>query len=214
MKKAILLLAVLLLFSGCISQAGNTGTGIKGPAIAQKVGAADRNATTSGNESAAPPPQDAGTKNATATNIIASVAPPTPPVKQLPPPSLYGDIKALPASASGAVIVPLSEISTTMKKYSYDVNGTTVRFFVVLGSDGKVRAAFDACQVCYKAKKGYSQVNNNVRCNNCGRQFSIDELGTENKGAGCWPSYLPNEVNGSDVRVNVSDLQAGAFLFS
>jgi len=208
MKMIYALVAImLLLVSGCIAKAGNTETRTDGPAIAQKV-VANSNAPSS-TEKTVPESQVAETKNTT-----ASVAPPTPPVKQLPPPSLYGDVKALPASASGAVIVPLSEISTTMKKYSYDVNGTTVRFFVVLGSDGKVRAAFDACQVCYKAKKGYSQVNNNVRCNNCGRQFSIDDLGTENKGAGCWPSYLPNEVNGSDVRINVSDLQAGTFLFS
>jgi len=208
MKTIYAIIAILLLLvSGCIAQAGNTEKRTDGPAIAQKVVVANSNALSGIENTSAASQAVSGTKN-------TSVAPPAPPVKQLPPPSLYGDVKALPASPSGAVIVPLSELSTTMKKYSYDVNGTIVRFFAVLGSDGKVRTAFDACQVCYKAKKGYSQVSNNVKCNNCGRQFSIDDLGTANKGAGCWPSYLPNEANAGNARVNISDLEAGAFLFS
>jgi uncharacterized membrane protein len=77
-----------------------------------------------------------------------------------------------------------------------------------------VRTAFDACEVCYNANKGYSQVGSDMICNNCGLSFKIDGLGTSNKGSGCWPAYLPNEVKGDNVVIKKSDLEAGAYLFS
>ncbi len=111
------------------------------------------------------------------------------------------------------VKIPLSEISTTAKYYTYDSGGIAIKYFAVKGSDGKVRTAFDACEVCYRAKKGYSQVGSSMKCNNCGLQFRIDDLGTMNKGSGCWPAYLPNEVSGSSIIIKKTDLDKGAYLF-
>jgi uncharacterized membrane protein len=120
------------------------------------------------------------------------------------------------ASASGddTVIIPLSQISQTVKHYQYDANGVTVKYFAVKGSDGLVRTAFDACEVCYRAKKGYSQSGSDVVCNNCGLKFKIDGLGTKNKGKGCWPGYLPHIVEGDYVVIKKSDLKAGSYMFS
>ena len=36
-------------------------------------------------------------------------------------------------------------------------NGITVKYFILKSSDGVVRAAFDACDVCWPAGKGYYQ---------------------------------------------------------
>ena len=116
-------------------------------------------------------------------------------------------------SKDDPVSIPLSEISTSARFYTFDSNGVTVRYFVVLGSDGKVRTAFDACRVCYKNHKGYTQVGNYMKCNNCGKTFSIDELGTGNSELGCWPSYLANEVKGDSVLLKKTDLEANAYLF-
>ena len=41
--------------------------------------------------------------------------------------------------------------------YSYDAGGTTVKYFVLADKNGKVRAALDACEVCFAQKKGYHQ---------------------------------------------------------
>ena len=103
------------------------------------------------------------------------------------------------------VRIPLSELSTTAKFYTYG----NARYFAVLGSDGQPRTAFDACQTC--GPKGYTQNGNNMKCKNCGREFSIDSLGVENTGYGCWPGYLPSEVAGGEILIKKSDLAGSKF---
>ena len=106
-----------------------------------------------------------------------------------------------------------SEITSTARYYSYDAKGTEVRFFAVRGSDGNVRVALDACDVCYGANKGYVQSGNAMKCNNCGNEYDTDGIGTKNLQGGCWPSYIPiQEVDGK-VMIKTQDLQAKAFMF-
>ena len=50
-------------------------------------------------------------------------------------------------------------------------------------------------------------MGSDIKCNNCGRVFSIDGLGTKNKGYGCWPSYLPHEVKGNDIIISIDDIK-------
>jgi len=119
----------------------------------------------------------------------------------------------LAAPGGDSISIPLSEIDGTVRFYTREVDGATVRFFAVRGSDGEVRTAFDACEVCYRAGKGYSQSGSDVVCNNCGLRFRIDELGTRNRGTGCWPAYLPHQVEGESIVISRSDLAAGAYLF-
>lgn len=110
------------------------------------------------------------------------------------------------------VKIPLSEISSEAKHYSYDTNGVKVNYFVALGSDGNVRTAFDACDVC-GGYKGYRQEGTDMVCNNCGRAFSIDSIGTKNRGGGCWPSYLSHKIEGDYVLISESEIEKGAFRF-
>lgn len=115
-------------------------------------------------------------------------------------------------ASSQNIEIDLSEISTTAKFYTYDSNGVEVRYFVVLGKDGEPRVSFDACDVC-GGSKGYRQEGDKMVCNNCGQRFSIDGLGTENKGYGCWPSHLDSAVENGKIIINTADLQAGESRF-
>jgi len=108
--------------------------------------------------------------------------------------------------------IPLSDLSSEANFYEYDYNGVIIRYFVVLGSDGEPRTAFDACDVC-GGSKGYEQIGNDIKCRNCGRVFSIDGLGTKNTGYGCWPSYLEHEQDGDNIFIKVSDIKAGKHRF-
>ncbi|MBR9676306.1 DUF2318 domain-containing protein [Candidatus Woesearchaeota archaeon] len=119
----------------------------------------------------------------------------------------------LGSSGDGFVSIPLSDLSSTSKFYEYEVGGVKVKYFAVLGSDGAPRTAFDACDVC-GGSKGYQQIGSDIRCRNCGRVFSIDGLGSKNKGYGCWPSYLPHQVVGDDVLLNINDIKAGSYRFA
>ncbi|MFH1505554.1 MAG: Fe-S-containing protein [archaeon] len=112
------------------------------------------------------------------------------------------------ADAEEYVKIPLSEVTDEVKFYSYAAGSVNINYFAVLGTDGEVRTAFDACDVC-GGHLGYTQNGNDITCDKCGRVFSIDGLGTKNKGYGCWPSYLPHEVQGDEVLIKVSDITDG-----
>lgn len=119
-----------------------------------------------------------------------------------------GNVTKELSGESEFVKIPLSEITTKMQKHSLNVDGTEIKYFTVLGSDGKPRTAFDACDVC-GGHKGYKQVGTDVMCNQCGRYFGIDSLGTENLGGGCWPSFLEHTIEGNDVLIKKSDILTG-----
>jgi uncharacterized membrane protein len=116
-------------------------------------------------------------------------------------------------TGSSVVTVPLSEIGTDAKFYTYDSAGTDVRFFAVRGSDGNVHVAADACDVCYQSHKGYHQSGTQMQCNNCGKVFGIGNIGTKNTAGGCWPSYLPMSNDGSNVQIAKSALDGKAYMF-
>jgi uncharacterized membrane protein len=106
------------------------------------------------------------------------------------------------------VNIPLSDITSNAKWYEYDSEGSEVRFFVVEDKDGTIKTAFDACDVCYRYKKGYRQEGEYMVCNNCGNRYPLSGLGTENKNpGGCWPGYLPNIIKGDNVVIKKSDLE-------
>ncbi|PIN87304.1 hypothetical protein COV19_00270 [Candidatus Woesearchaeota archaeon CG10_big_fil_rev_8_21_14_0_10_44_13] len=126
--------------------------------------------------------------------------------------SVETEKSAAAGNSSDYVRIPLSELSSTLKKYTYDVNGVQVRFFAVLGSDGKARTAIDACDVC--GGYGYIQEGGDVSCKKCGRSFGIDDIGTKNTPGGCWPSYLANSVDGDYVSIGKKDLEKAASRFA
>ena len=118
-----------------------------------------------------------------------------------------------PQQNATEVRIPLSDIGTTATFYSYDSDGVTVRYFAVKDAQGNVHVAFDACDVCYEAKKGYKQNGQEMQCLNCGQQFGITSIGTENIAGGCWPSYLNMKIDGNDVVIKIADLEAKSYMF-
>jgi len=109
--------------------------------------------------------------------------------------------------------ISLSELSDKVKFYELEDDGIKIRYFAVLGSDGKPRTAFDACDVC-GGYQGYEQHGTDITCRKCGRTFTIDGLGTKNKGYGCWPSYLPYELDGDSLTLKLADIKEGRFRFA
>ncbi len=116
-------------------------------------------------------------------------------------------------TSSNQIMIPISELSTTAQFSTYETGGKTVRFFEVKDANGGVHVATDACDVCYANHKGYRQSGTVMECNNCGKIFAIDKIGTENTAGGCWPSYLPIRIDGGNVVINKSDLDGKAFMF-
>ena len=112
-----------------------------------------------------------------------------------------------------AVTIPVGDLGAQAKFYTYDSGGTRVRFFAIRDTDGSVHVATDACDVCYASKKGYHQEGGDMVCNNCGKHFSVQSIGTANTQGGCWPSFVKMHVDGGKVVVENQDLAAKAFMF-
>lgn len=111
------------------------------------------------------------------------------------------------AAASSDIMIPLSDVAPAQAKYFNYVasDKTAMRFFVIKSSDGVYRAALDACDVCYRHKKGYQQVGDDMVCRKCGQHFS-SKLVNEVTG-GCNPVALTRTVAGGNLLIKAADLE-------
>ncbi len=89
--------------------------------------------------------------------------------------------------------------------------GRQLYFFALKSSDGQYRAAFDACDVCFRANRGYRQEGDLMVCNQCGQNFPSVKI-NEVKG-GCNPAPLARKVEGGYLVIKKSDIAAGKDYF-
>ena len=125
--------------------------------------------------------------------------------------SLFGGYKSI-KDVDGVVTIPLAKINDgKAHHYEYSKDDLTVKFFVVKSRDGVIRAAFDACDVCFPSKKGYSQDGDFMVCNNCRMRFHSTRINVV-KG-GCNPAPLDREVVGENLVIKVEDILPGSRFF-
>ena len=98
------------------------------------------------------------------------------------------------------------------RHFEYPSDGMTIRYFILKSSDGIIRAAFDACDVCWPAGKGYYQDGDQMVCRNCGRRFA-SILVNEAKG-GCNPAPLTRSVEDDQLVLQVEDILQGKTYFN
>jgi uncharacterized membrane protein len=87
-----------------------------------------------------------------------------------PPPTIYNTAGF--EVVGNELHISKSDITTNAKFFSYDTGSAGVNFFAVIGSDGQFHTAFDACDVCFDAKKGYYQQGSEMVC----RRFQYSPL--------------------------------------
>jgi uncharacterized membrane protein len=120
-----------------------------------------------------------------------------------------------PVMASADMITHPLEIFEDGKArfFQFQTNeGITVKYFVLKSSDGVMRAAFDACDVCWRAGKGYYQEDDFMVCRNCGRRFASVKV-NEVKG-GCNPAPLERDIVGNKLVIRVKDILEGKPYFN
>ena len=109
----------------------------------------------------------------------------------------------------GLIKIPVDSVTEEATFYKEG----PVQYFLVLGTDGEIKTALDACDVC-GGTKGYRQEGSYMVCNNCGQKFHVNFLGKDNiKGGGCWPSHLDHEVKDGFVIIKKSDIDSNAWRF-
>jgi uncharacterized membrane protein len=89
--------------------------------------------------------------------------------------------------------------------------GREVRFFVMRSSDGVIRAAFDACDTCYRDKLGYHQQGDVMVCRKCGRTFRSVDINVLQ--GGCNPAPLERNVVGDQIVLKAASIEAGVSYF-
>ena len=107
---------------------------------------------------------------------------------------------------NGFLQIPLADINDgTAKHFKVKANdGTMVTFFTLKSRDGVIRAAIDACDVCYKAGKGYWQQGDYMVCENCNQKFASNKINVL-KG-GCNPAPLNRQIAGGNLVISMRDI--------
>ena len=119
-----------------------------------------------------------------------------------------------PSSApdSRDIRISLSDLSGTAKFFDYKLSDNKpIRFFVIKSSDGVYRAALDACDTCYHAKKGYHQEGDDMICNNCGLHFHSSQINEVH--GGCNPVGLPRTIEGNQLVIKAGELESRGSYF-
>ena len=93
-----------------------------------------------------------------------------------------------------------------------DLGGQQIHYFALKSSDAVYRAAYDTCDVCFRANRGYRQEGDLMVCNNCGQQFPSEKVNVV-KG-GCNPAPLARKVEGEYLVIQKSDIAAGGPYFA
>ena len=116
-------------------------------------------------------------------------------------------------TTSTFVSFPVSLFEDGKARHFEHVDGKlTIRYFILKSSDGIIRAAFDACDVCWPAGKGYYQDGDFMVCRNCGRQFA-SVLVNEVQG-GCNPAPLSRSLQNDKLVIQIKDIQEGRQYFN
>lgn len=115
--------------------------------------------------------------------------------------------------SGGVATIPVARLADGKAHfYKFDDGGKEITFFAVKAADGSYKTAFDACDSCYKSKKGYEQQGDRMNCKNCNQKFAINRLGPNATG-GCNPGYLPHQLNNGAISISVHDLKDGGRYF-
>ncbi len=113
------------------------------------------------------------------------------------------------------LVIPISDLSEKATFYPVKVDGTEMEVIAGKDSQGKIRTAFNTCQVCYDSGNGYyRQLGEELVCQNCGNSFTMDVVGET--GGGCNPVPILEEnriVTASEIQISYEFLKESSDVF-
>jgi uncharacterized membrane protein len=112
--------------------------------------------------------------------------------------------KRNPAIVDQDLIIQKKDITRNALFYPVEIDGKQMEVIAVKTPDGRIRTAFNACNVCYKLEKGYYvQVNTMLVCQRCKKRFRMEVI--ETKTGGCNPiSIFPENKTETDSSITIS----------
>ena len=114
------------------------------------------------------------------------------------------------------LVIPISDLSEKATFYPVEVDGTEMEVIAGKDSQGKIRTAFNTCQVCYDSgNEYYRQLGEELVCQNCGNSFTMDVVGET--GGGCNPVPILEEnrtVTDSEIQISYEFLKESSDIFA
>ena len=91
-----------------------------------------------------------------------------------------------PLTVNQDLVIQIADITENALFYPVDVGGTRLEVLAVRTPDGRIRTAYNTCQVCFASGRGYYvQVGSVLVCQNCNMQYTMIQVETE--AGGCNP---------------------------
>lgn len=118
--------------------------------------------------------------------------------------------------AGDSLVISVNEVSTTARFYPIEVDGTQMEVIAVKDSEGNIRTAFNTCQICYSSGKGYYVQDGDVLvCQNCGSQFTVNQVEIESGGCNPWPIFSEDKtVTEDSVSISYDFLKEATQVFA
>jgi uncharacterized membrane protein len=110
-----------------------------------------------------------------------------------------------PSRAGSDFSIEISELKSGVPQFfTHHYNRKPISFFVVKTGDG-VMSFLDACNTCYRYKKGYKYQDGLLICNYCKEKYRIEQIavGTGN----CHPIKLAGRFKDGKYLIAVSELE-------
>ena len=119
-------------------------------------------------------------------------------------PALGGGAKPVTVEPGGALVIPTATVTGVAAFFPVKVNGTDMEVLAIRDSRGKIRTAFNTCQVCYDSGRGFfKQSGNNLVCQNCHNAFTADQVEVAAGGCNPWPIFAKDKTE-TDREIRIS----------
>ena len=109
----------------------------------------------------------------------------------------------------GLVVIDVGDLAPRSARFYRFLNSGNqeVKFFVGRDAEEHVQVAFDANEICYKTKRGYTHQGDWMICNKCDKSFRLTEV--NDGGGGCKPVPVVHRLDGDRLILTESDILAG-----
>lgn len=107
------------------------------------------------------------------------------------------------------IVIPKSAVTEDVSFYPVKVGSTSMEVLAVRASDGSIRTAFNTCQICNGSPRAYYQQEGDLLvCQNCGNQFSMDQVAVERGGCNPVPILSDEKTENDDTIIISADFLA------
>lgn len=102
------------------------------------------------------------------------------------------------------LVIQTADVTEEASFYPVNVDGVDMEVIAIRDTEGRVRTAFNTCQICYGSGRGYYvQKGDDLICQNCGNRFKASQVEVQSGGCNPWPIFEDSKTV-SDDEITIS----------